>query len=141
PTGVTALLNAATPLFTATLGVLVLRQAMTPRMVAGLAIGVAAALLPAGGSHLDPTPATLIAVAAGLGAPASYAVAGTYVRARLSDVPGVELATGMLLMGALVALPVAILTGAPGTPTMAGVTSLVAVGVVSTALAWPVFYR
>ena len=49
-----------------------------------------------GWSHLEATPATLIAVAAGLGAPASYAVAGTYVRARLSDVPGVELATGML---------------------------------------------
>jgi drug/metabolite transporter (DMT)-like permease len=141
PTGVTALLNAATPLFTATLGVLVLRQAMTPRMVAGLAIGVAAVLLLVGGSHLDPTPATLIAVAAGLGAPASYAVAGTYVRARLSDVPGVELATGMILMGALVTLPVALLTGAPGTPTLGGAVSLLAVGSVSTAFAWPVFYR
>jgi drug/metabolite transporter (DMT)-like permease len=141
PTGVTALLNAATPLFTATLGVLVLRQAMTPRMVAGLAIGVAAVLLLVGGSHLDPTPATLIAVAAGLGAPASYAVAGTYVRARLSDVPGVELATGMILMGALVTLPVALLTGAPGTPTLEGAVSLLGVGSVSTAFAWPVFYR
>src|SRR5215203_3552640 len=122
PTGFTALLNAATPLFTA-------------------ALGVAAVLVLVGWSHLDPTPATLMAVAAGLGAPASYAVAGTYVRARLDDVPGVELATGMLLMGALVTLPVAVVTGAPGTPTMAGIASLVAVGVVSTALAWPVFYR
>ena len=141
PTGFTALLNAATPLFTAALGVVVLRQVLSGRMIAGLAVGVVAVLVLVGWSHLEPTPATLIAVAAGLGAPASYAVAGTYVRARLSDVPGVELATGMLLMGALVTLPVAILTGAPGTPTMAGITSLVAVGVVSTALAWPVFYR
>jgi drug/metabolite transporter (DMT)-like permease len=141
PTGFTALLNAATPLFTAALGVVVLRQALSGRMIAGLATGVVAVLVLVGWSHLEPTPATLIAVAAGLGAPASYAVAGTYVRARLSDVPGVELATGMLLMGALVTLPVALLTGAPGAPTMAGIASLVAVGVVSTALAWPVFYR
>ena len=141
PTGFTALLNAATPLFTAALGVLVLRQALTPRMVAGLAIGVVAVLVLVGWSHLDVTPATLIAVAAGLGAPASYAVAGTYVRARLSDVPGVELATGMILMGALVTLPVAFLSGAPGTPTPGGAVSLLAVGSVSTAFAWPVFYR
>lgn len=141
PTGFTALLNAATPLFTAALGVVVLRQVLSGRMIAGLAVGAVAVLVLVGWSHLDATPATLIAVAAGLGAPASYAVAGTYVRARLSDVPGVELATGMLLMGALVTLPVAILTGPPGTPTTAGITSLVAVGVVSTALAWPVFYR
>ena len=141
PTGFTALLNAATPLFTAALGVAVLRQALSARMVVGLAIGVAAVLVLVGWSHLEPTPATLIAVAAGLGAPASYAVAGTYVRARLSDVNGVELATGMLVMGALVTLPVAMLTGRPGTPTMAGIASLVAVGVVSTALAWPLFYR
>ncbi|HET7830983.1 MAG TPA: DMT family transporter [Candidatus Limnocylindrales bacterium] len=141
PTGFTALLNAATPLFTAALGVLVLRQALTPRMVAGLTIGVVAVLVLVGWSHLDVTPATLIAVAAGLGAPASYAVAGTYVRARLSDVPGVELATGMILMGALVTLPVAFLSGAPGTPTPGGAVSLLAVGSVSTAFAWPVFYR
>jgi len=141
PTGFTALLNAATPLFTAALGVLVLRQPLSGRMIAGLGIGAVAVLVLVGWSHLDPTPATLIAVAAGLGAPASYAVAGTYVRARLADVPGLELATGMLTMGALVTLPVAILTGAPGVPTMAGIASLVAVGVVSTALAWPLFYR
>jgi drug/metabolite transporter (DMT)-like permease len=141
PTGFTALLNAATPLFTAALAVLVLRQAITPRMVAGLAMGAVAVLVLVGWSHLDPTPATLIAVAAGLGAPASYAVAGTYVRARLSNVPGVELATGMIVMGALVTLPVAILSGTPGTPTMAGAASLLAVGSVSTAFAWPVFYR
>jgi drug/metabolite transporter (DMT)-like permease len=141
PTGFTALLNAATPLFTAALGVLVLRQPLSGRMIAGLAIGIGAVLVLVGWSHLDPTPATLIAVAAGLGAPASYAVAGTYVRARLADVPGLELATGMLTMGALVTLPVAVLSGAPGVPTMAGVASLAAVGVVSTALAWPLFYR
>ena len=141
PTGFTALLNAATPLFTAALGVLVLRQTLTPRMVAGLAGGAVAVFLLVGWSHLEPTPATLIAVAAGLGAPLSYAVAGTYVRARLADVPGIELATGMVVMGALVTLPVAILTGAPGTPSIGGVASLIAVGSVSTAFAWPVFYR
>jgi drug/metabolite transporter (DMT)-like permease len=53
----------------------------------------------------------------------------------------VELATGMLVAGALVTLPVAILGGAPGSPSIAGAASLLGVGVVSTAVAWPVFFR
>src|SRR6187402_3019041 len=63
PTGFTALLNAATPLFTAALGVVVLHQVLSGRMVAGLAVGVIAVLVLVGWSHLEPTPATLIAVA------------------------------------------------------------------------------
>ena len=55
PTGFTALLNAATPLFTAALGVVVLRQVLSGRMVAGLAVGVVAVLVLVGWSHLEPT--------------------------------------------------------------------------------------
>ena len=82
-----------------------------------------------------------MAVAAGLGAPLSYAIAGNFARARLADVEPVELATGMVTAGALVALPVALLSGAPGTLALDGAISLVAVGVLSTAVAWPIFFR
>ena len=79
--------------------------------------------------------------AAGLGAPAAYAVAGNYVRARMSDVQPMELATGMLTTGALVVLPVALLTGMPGTPQVDGLIALIAVGTISTAFAWPMVAR
>jgi drug/metabolite transporter (DMT)-like permease len=141
PTGYTALLNAATPLFTAVLGVLVLRQRLVPRVVAGLVVGLVAVVILVGGSPLEVGPTTLLAVAAGLGAPASYAVAGTLTRRHLAGIGGTELATGMLVAGALVALPVALLTGAPGVPSLDGIVALVAVGTLSTALAWPVFFR
>ena len=141
PTGFTALLNAATPLFTAVLGVLVLGQRLLPRVVAGLGVGLVAVVVLVGGSPLEVGPTTLLAVAAGLGAPASYAVAGTLTRRHLAGIGGTELATGMLVAGAIVALPVALLTGAPGVPSIDGIVSLVAVGTLSTALAWPVFFR
>jgi drug/metabolite transporter (DMT)-like permease len=141
PAGFAALLNASTPLFTAVLGVAVLRQRLPARAVAGLGIGVVAVLVLVGWSPLQAGPGTLLAVAAGLGAPASYAVAGTYVRARMHGVGGVELATGMLVAAAVITLPVAVLSGAPGTPSAAGAVSLLAVGTVSTAVAWPVFFR
>ena len=141
PAGFTALLNAATPLFTAAIAVGFMGQRISARVAAGLAVGVVAVVLLVGWSPLEPGATTLLAVAAGLGAPASYAVAGNFVRARLADVEPMELATGMLTAGALVALPVAVLSGAPGTPALDGAISLVAVGVLSTAIAWPIFFR
>ena len=47
----------------------------------------------------------------------------------------------MVAAGALVALPVAVLSGPPGAPAMDGAISLVGVGVLSTAVAWPIFFR
>jgi drug/metabolite transporter (DMT)-like permease len=141
PAGFTALLNAATPLFTALIGAAVLGQRLSRRAATGLAVGVVAVLVLVGWSPLELDSKTVLAVAAGLGAPASYAVAGNYVRAKMSGVPQMELATGMLVAGALVALPVAILSGAPRMPALDGAVSLVAVGTVSTALAWPIFFR
>ena len=53
PVGVGALLNAATPLFTAMIGVAVLGQRLTGRVVAGIAIGMGAVALVVGWSPLD----------------------------------------------------------------------------------------
>ena len=88
PVGVGALLNAATPLFTAMIGVAVLGQRLTGRVVAGIAIGMGAVALVVGWSPLDLGPGTLLAVGAALGAAFSYGVAGTFVRRRLSGIPG-----------------------------------------------------
>jgi drug/metabolite transporter (DMT)-like permease len=141
PAGFTALLNAATPLFTAAIAVAFLGNRISARVVAGLVVGVIAVVVLVGWSPLEPGPGTLLAVAAGLGAPASYAIAGNFVRARLSDVAPLQLATGMLVGGAIVALPVALLRGTPRAPHTDGLVSLVAVGTLSTALAWPIFFR
>jgi drug/metabolite transporter (DMT)-like permease len=141
PTGFGALLNASTPLFTAVLGVVLLGQRFSRRTVAGLAVGVVAVFVLVGWSPLEIGPALLLAVAAALGASMSYAFAGTFVRRALHDVGGLELATGQLSLGAIVLLPFAMASGAPGVPSAAGAASLVAIGLVSTALAWPIFFR
>jgi len=141
PAGFTALLNAATPLFTAVVAVTFMGQRLAWRVAAGLAVGVVAVMVLVGWSPIEPTATTILAVAAGLGAPASYAIAGNYARAKLAGVEPLELATGMLVAGTLVALPVALLTGAPRMPALDGAISLLAVGVLSTAIAWPIFFR
>lgn len=139
--GFTALLAAATPLFTAVIAAAFMGQRINLRVATGLAVGVLAVVVLVGWSPLEPGITTLLAIAAGLGAPASYAVAGNFVRAKLADVPPLELATGMVTTGAIVVLPVALLTGMPGTPQLDGLIALIAVGTVSTALAWPLYFR
>jgi drug/metabolite transporter (DMT)-like permease len=141
PAGVGALLNAATPLFTALLGVVVLGTMVSRRLAGGLVVGVAAVIVLVGWSPLPDGPGTLVAAAASLGASASYAVGGTFVRRALPDLHGTELATGQLVSGSLLLLPFALASGAPGIPSTDGVIALVAVALVSTALAWPVFFR
>jgi drug/metabolite transporter (DMT)-like permease len=141
PTGFGALLNASTPLFTAVLGVVVLGQRLSRRITAGLVVGLVAVFVLVGWSPLAIGPDLVLAVAAALGAALSYAVAGTYVRQSLAGVGGLELATGQLAFGAVILLPFAILSGPPGLPSAAGALSLVLLGVVATALAWPVYFR
>ncbi len=141
PTGLGALLNASTPLFTALLGVAILGQRLSRRTMAGLAVGVAAVFVLVGWSPLEVGPGVLLAVAAALGASLSYAFAGTFVRHSLAGVGGLELATGQLAFGAVVLLPFAIASGAPGLPSAAGALSLVLLGVVATALAWPIYFQ
>ncbi len=141
PAGMTALLNAATPAFTALIGVGLLGQPLSRRAAAGLGIGVVSVVVLVGWSPLALDGRTIIAVAAGLGAAVSYAVGGNYARAKLVGVPQLELATGMLVAGVLIAFPVAILTGPPRMPALDGAVSLIGVGTISTALAWPVYFR
>ncbi len=141
PAGFTALLNAATPLFTAIIAVAFMGQRISARVATGLAVGVVAVVVLVGWSPLEPGLTTLLAVAAGLGAPLSYAIAGNFARARLADIEPLEIATGMVTAGALVALPLALLSGAPHGLALDGTVSLLAVGILSTAVAWPIFFR
>ncbi len=141
PVGIGALLNASTPLFTAIVGAVVIGQRLTGRVVVGLGFGVAAVVVVVGLSPLDMGPGTVLAVAAALGAALSYAFAGTFVRRRLHGVAGIEIATGQLVSASIILLPFAALSGAPGMPSAGGAASLVGVAVISTALAWPVYFR
>jgi len=141
PAGFAALLNAATPIFTALVAAAWLGHRLGARAFVGMAVGVLAVLVLVGWSPLPLGPQTFVAVAAALGAALSYAVGGTWVRLRMHDLSGIEVATGQLTSGALLLLPFAILSGPPGAASFDAIASLVAVATLSTALAWPIFFR
>jgi drug/metabolite transporter (DMT)-like permease len=141
PASLASLLMATTPLFTAIVSAAWLRQRLTRGVAAGLGLGFGAVFFLLGGAHIAIGPATMLAVAAGLGAALSYAFAGTFVRRRLANVAPLDLATGQLVAAALILLPVSLASGIPPMPSPAAAGSLLTMGVVSTAIAWPVYFR
>jgi len=141
PASLASLLMATTPLFTAMVSAAWLRQGVTKGVAVGLGLGFGAVAFLLGGSHVSLGPATILAASAGLGAALSYAFAGTFVRRRLGDVAPLDLATGQLVAAALILLPFAFAVGVPAVPSPAAIGSIVAMGVVSTAIAWPVYFR
>jgi drug/metabolite transporter (DMT)-like permease len=141
PAALASLLMATTPLFTALIATFWLRQRLSRSSIVGLAVGFAAVVVLLGGSTAAIGPETAVAFLAGLGAALSYAVAGTYVRRATNGIKPLDLAAGQLLAGAIVLLPIAILSGPPRPPELDGAVSLGLMALVSTAIAWPVFFR
>lgn len=141
PASLGSVLNATTPLFTALVAAVWLGQRITGRVAVGLAVGLIGVPVAVGLSPLDLGPGTLVAALASLTGAFSYAVGGTYIKRTMGDVPSLALATGQLVSATILLLPVAILSGPPGVPSVGGAVSLLLLGTVSTALAWPLFFR
>lgn len=141
PAALESLLMATTPLLTALVSTVWMRQRLSRSSIVGLAVGFTAVVVLLGGSTAAIGPETAVAFLAGLGAALSYAVAGTYVRRSTNGFEPLDLAAGQLLAGAAVLLPIAILSGPPRLPALDGAASLGLMALVSTAIAWPVFFR
>ena len=140
PAGFTALLNAATPLFTAVLAWWSWASGCCRGSSPGSPLASSRPSCSSAGHPSRPgrrrcwpwPPAS---------APPPATPSPALCPRALSGVGAIELATGTLAAGALVALPVAMLTGAPGYAALDGVVALLGVGTLSTAMAWPVFFR
>jgi len=140
PASILAVLNATVPLFTALTAAAWLGHVLTPGRLAGVVIGLIGVLAVVGWSSLPPHAETLIAVAASLGAAASFGLSGTFVRQHLADVPPIHLAAGQLGVAAvLLAVPAA--ASMPQVlPSDEAIAAALALAVVSTSLAWPAYY-
>jgi drug/metabolite transporter (DMT)-like permease len=140
PAGLGAVLNASTPLFTAVVGAAWIGNRLGMRTVIGLVLGVTAVVVLVGWAPVALDVRTLVAAAAALTASLSYAFAGLFVRRYLPTVNGREVATGQLAIGAVLVLPFAILSGPLTIPSIEVGGAVVGLAVLSTALAWPLFF-
>jgi len=144
--GLAAILNATTPLFTVLIAHWVtVDERLTPARLAGVLLGVAGVAILVGPSLAGAAGADLLAELACLGAALSYAVASLFGRRfRALSVTPLQTATGQVTASTAILLPHALALDRPWTlamPSFETLASLVAPALASTALAYILFFR
>lgn len=144
--GLAAILNATAPLFTVIVaGVLLADERITLPKLAGVVFGFAGVVLMIGPGVLDGFSSNLFAQLAILGAAVSYAFAGVYGRRfKTMGLNPVVIAAGQVTASSLVLLPVVFYLEQPQNltlPRVPGIAAIFGLGVLSTALAYILYFR
>ncbi|MEM1066762.1 MAG: DMT family transporter [Pseudomonadota bacterium] len=143
-TGLTSILNAATAIF----GVLVAAalfadERLSSRRAIGVALGFLGVATAIGLKNLAQFDIRSLAQLAVLAGTLSYALAGAWARAQLSDQPPQVNAAGMLTGSALVMIPAALLVDGPIRLDLAPITwaAIAYYALIATAFAYLLYYR
>lgn len=144
--GLAAILNATTPLFTVIVaGVFLTDEHITIPKLAGVAFGLIGVILMIGPEALDGFNSNVLAQLAVLGTALSYAFAGVYGRRFKSmGLNPIVLAAGQVTASSLILLPVVFYFDQPQDLTLPGLNSIAAIlalGIFSTALAYILYFR
>jgi drug/metabolite transporter (DMT)-like permease len=138
----TAVLNASTPLFTAIIAAVYLKDRIRPVQVGGLLLGFVGVTVAAGFGGGDVAHSSVVGSLAAVLAGASYGMAFAYMRKHLTVIEPTAAAAGQLVMATALSLPFAI-----GTSITSGlhldphiILSIVLLGVVGTGIAYILNY-
>jgi drug/metabolite transporter (DMT)-like permease len=138
---VASILNAATVIFTAVIAWLVVKEAMPPRRIVGLALGVIGVAVVVGLSGYASTNVFWLSVAAMIVASFSYAASSVHTRRSLSGNLPLTLAAGQQLTSSIVLAPLALAKLPAANFTLRSVLAMIALGTMSTAFAYILYFR
>ena len=142
--GLAAILNAMTPIFTILVAHFFTRdEKVDAQRLLGVFAGLGGVAVIVGPSALSHQGGHLLAEAAVLAAGFCYAIASVYGR-RFSGHPPVTICFAQMVCGAVFLLPVMLLSGAPlrvPVPSLAVIAAVLALGIFSTGLAFVMFFR
>ena len=141
--GLAAILNATTPLFTVVLAHLLTRdERMTRGRALGVLLGLGGVAVLVGPGVLDALGAQGLAQVAVLGAAFSYACAGIYGR-RFKGLPPAVAAAGMVSCSAVMILPIALVVERPWVLSPSALTwgAVLGLSLLSTAFAYVIYFR
>jgi drug/metabolite transporter (DMT)-like permease len=143
---VASILNATTPLFTILIAHISTRdEPMTARRLSGVMVGFVGVVIMIGGSAIHTFDTQCFAQLACLIATASYACAGVFGRRfEAVGVAPLATATGQVSASSLMLLPLALMVDQPWqltVPSTLAITSLIALALISTAVAYVIYFR
>ncbi|HEY0124328.1 MAG TPA: EamA family transporter [Rhizobium sp.] len=141
--GLATILNSTTPIFTFLLAAIVLRnELLTARKLFGIAVGLAGICFIIGFDALNGFGRQLPAQLAVVAASVCYAGAALFGR-NFKGLDPMMPAGGSLLCGAVILIPISLVVDRPWTlaPSMASILALLALAILSTALAFSIYFR
>lgn len=135
------LLNAASPWFSAMIGMIWLAERMTAQKLAGLVTGfIGVAVLVALGP-IEATPEVLAALFACLVASASYAAGAVLAQLMMRDANYKALATGNVVMAFFLLLPLVPFSPPPQTWSPVALACAAGIGLLGTGIGFPLYFR
>jgi drug/metabolite transporter (DMT)-like permease len=144
PSGLAAILNATTPLFTVLVAhMATVDEKLTGARLFGLAAGLCGVVVMIGPDFLRELGTNVLAQLACLAAAISYAFAGVYGR-RFRGEPALRVATGQLTASTIILTPLVMLIDRPRMlplPSANAIAALVALATLSTALGYLIYFR
>ncbi|WP_084730784.1 DMT family transporter [Microvirga vignae] len=144
--GLASILNATTPLFTVVVAhYLTSDEKLTGSRLGGVIVGFIGVAVMIGSAALTSLNTNVLAQLAVLGAALSYGFSGVFGRRfKTLGIPPLVAAAGQVTASSCILLPVSFIVDRPWTlhmPSMATVLSLLALALVSTAVAYLIFFR
>lgn len=141
PASLAAVSVATVPMFAALFAALRLREPLAFIKVLGLLLGFVGVVMISGGFSLTWRPETLASLLALLVAAMAYAAGSIYTQQRFAGVPRLTLTVGNLGAAGVLLAPLAAMAVPARAPTAEAVAALVLLAVVSTSLAFLVYFR
>ncbi len=139
--GTAGILNSTAPIFAAIVARLWLGEKLSASRTAGLMVGVVGVYLLVGDKLSTPGSGAGLAVTAALGASLLYGIGGNFARKKASHISSMTVAAGTQVAAALLLLPVAIAAWPENPPSMDAWVAVVMMGVLSTGLAYILYFR
>ncbi|MEZ5538220.1 MAG: DMT family transporter [Thiolinea sp.] len=138
--GVGSVLNATTPMFSALVGWLWLRQALSNSAMLGLLLGFTGVIILVGDKLSGNNGFSLLPVLCSLTATASYGFAVNYSRERLQGVESLITATITQLLATAMLFPLALIYWPEQLPSLIAWINVIALGVLSTGIAFILYF-
>lgn len=141
--GLASVLNATTPLFSLLVVRIFIREPLALHKMIGVGTGIAGVAILMGPTAIDADASSLIGMLCILGGALSYAFAALWMR-RLRDTPPLVSATAQLIASTILLTPIAAVTDRfwqIPLPSTAAVAAIAGLALLSTALAYIVFFR
>lgn len=139
--GFASILNSLTPIFSALVAWLWLKEYLTIPAIAGIGLGFAGVLAMMTDTRTIESGFLLLPILTGLAATFLYGLTGNYSRRFLKGVPAIPIAAGCQLFAAIALLPGALLTWPDNPISGMGWISAGVLGVVCTALAFILYFH